>query len=121
MKWVMRTGFVRVASSEGDRIYRSLEELPDGLREKARAALEGPNADTILIADPEAYERIVNSDEELPAGLQRFRTSANAERPGEGPSTSGADHQWKVILGIGIVAIVSLWAIWLWAVRSSMQ
>lgn len=123
MKWVGRTGFVRVASSEGDRIYRSLEDLPEDLRDRARLALEGSNAETILIADPESYERIVKNGGSTPDELQWLRPSKRSEEtkapiPAAEPS---ADRQWKIILGAGIVGILALWAIWLWAIRSGMS
>jgi hypothetical protein len=123
MKWVGRTGFVRVASAQGDRIYRSLDDLPEDLREQARLALEGSNSETILIADPESYERIVKSGGETPAELQWLRPTkhfedATAASPATEPQ---ADSQWKIVLGVGIVAILALWAIWLWAVQSGMS
>lgn len=123
MKWVGRTGFVRVASSDGDRIYRSLDDLPEDLRDRARLALEGPNAETILIADPESYERIVKSGGTTPDELQWLRSAKHAEgakatTPAAGPH---ADRQWKIVLGVGIVGILAFWAIWLWAVRSGMS
>ncbi len=123
MKWVGRTGFVRVASSQGDRIYRSLDDLPEDLRDQARLALEGSNAETILIADPESYERIVQSGDASPAELHWLRPGrpsedAKAATPVAAPN---ADGQWKMVLGVGIVGILTLWAIWLWAVQSGMS
>lgn len=123
MKWVGRTGFVRVASSQGDRIYRSLDDLPADLREQARRALEGANAETILIADPESYERIVKSGGATPDDLHWLRPSKHLEdgsalHRGGAPAT---DRQWKVVLGVGVAGILALWAIWLWAVQSGMS
>ena len=123
MKWVGRTGFVRVASSQGDRIYRSLEDLPDDLRDQARLALEGKNAETILIADPESYERIVKSGDASPAELQWLRPAKGIEdaKPARQAAEPAAEGQWKIVLGVGVVAILALWAIWLWAVQSGMS
>jgi len=123
MKWVGRTGFVRVASSQGDRIYRSLDDLPDDLRDQARLALEGKNAETILIADPESYERIVKNGDASPAELQWLRPgkqseNANAASPAAEPYV---DSQWKIVLGVGVAVILAVWAIWLWAVQSGMS
>ena len=120
MKWVMQTGFVRVASARGDRIYRSVEEMPEDLRAKAEAALDSDNSETILIADPDAYERIVNSGEELPAELQKFRPQKEPEARPPKPIAAG-NREWKILLGGGVLAILSLWALWLWAARSGMS
>jgi hypothetical protein len=123
MKWVGRTGFVRVASAQGDRIYRSLDDLPEDLRDQARLALEGSNAETILIADPESYERIVKNGGTTPAELQWLRPAKHSEdaRAASPPAEPPADRQWKIVLGVGIVGILALWAIWLWAVQSGMS
>jgi hypothetical protein len=124
MKWVGRTGFVRVASSEGDRIYRSLDELPEDLRERARLALEGSNAETILIADPESYERIVKNGGSTPDELQWLRPSKHSEDTKKALTPAAQpepDRQWKIVLGVGVAAILALWAIWLWAVQSGMS
>jgi hypothetical protein len=123
MKWVGRTGFVRVASAQGDRIYRSLDDLPEDLREQARLALEGSNSETILIADPESYERIVKSGGAKPDELQWLRPAKHSEEAkATTPSASPeADRHWKIVLGVGVLAILTLWAIWLWAVQSGMS
>lgn len=120
MKWVMRTGFVRISSSRGDRIYRSLDEIPEPLRDRVRLTLEGPNADTILIADAAAYDRIINSGEELPAELQRFRAPQRIEGRSGKPALDDAraHREWKIVLAVGGGFILSLWALWLWAVQS---
>jgi len=123
MKWVGRTGFVRVASSQGDRIYRSLDDLPEDLREQARHALESSYAETILIADPESYERIVTSGGAPPDELHWLRSAKQTE-DANAPSLVAApkaDRQWKIILGVGIAGILALWTIWLWAVQSGMS
>jgi hypothetical protein len=114
---------VRVASSEGDRIYRSLDDLPEDLRDRARLALEGSNAETILIADPESYERIVKSGRAATDELQWLRPGKHSEdaqeaTPDEEPNP---DRQWKIVLGAGIVGILALWVIWLWAVQIGMS
>lgn len=121
MKIVMRTGFVRVASSQGDRIYKSLDDLPETLRERARRTLDGPNADTILIADPEAYEWILEMGEGLPTEIQRARPPRTREKPKRTAAKSDADREWKVLLFAGGGAILTLWALWLWAIRSGMS
>lgn len=120
MKWVVRTSAVRVATRRGERVYRSLDDLPKGLQQRARNSLEGPNARTILIANQEAYDRISRDVGELPPEMQRLRSSLLSRRSKRGVSVRGADREWKVILFSGLTAIVALWAFWLWSIQSGM-
>lgn len=123
MKNMMRTGFVRVASSNGDRIYGSLDDMPEPLRDRARRTLSGPDATVIMIADPEAYEWIESMEQAAstqvePADRPAPRPLAQSQPKVRDPK---ADREWKLLLWAGGVAILTLWALWLWAIRSGMS
>lgn len=122
MKNVMRTGFVRVASSKGDRIYGSLDDMPEPLRDRARRTLGGPDATVIMIADPEAYEWIERMEQSVTteAGPTVPRSPTPAAPSTPTVRDPEADREWKVLLLAGGGAILTLWALWLWAIRSSM-
>jgi hypothetical protein len=128
MKTVMRTGFVRVAASQSDRIYNSIDELPEPLRDRVRRVLSGPDSTTIMIADSDAYDWIAGMDEDVAADLEQIHSQELIEQPQPSrskqpkPTTRDptADREWKVLLFAGGGAILALWALWLWAIRSGM-
>jgi hypothetical protein len=121
VKWVLRTTSVRVADSQGDRLYESIEETPPELREKIADAVNGPESQTILIANQKAYDQIADGGEELPEELRRLKPALLRHRAStERENVSLADSNWKRLLGGGLAAIILLWALWLWAIRSGM-
>ena len=121
MKWVVRTSAVRVATRRGERVYSSLDDLPQPLQDQARHSLDGPDSRTILIANQEAYKRISRDIGELPPEMQRLRPSILGRRSGRRQKPGrGTDLEWKVILVGGLTAIVGLWAFWLWSIQSGM-
>lgn len=129
MKWVVRTSSLRVADSGGDRVYRSLEEAPEDLREKVRAAFEGSSSQTILIANQEAYDHIAGEhDDEGEPLADRLRRSmgaplvrrrgASRRRRDRTRGAAEADQSWRLLLAAGLAAIGALWGLWLWAIQS---
>jgi hypothetical protein len=117
VNWVVKTSSVRVSDHDGDRVYRSLDDVPNELRTKIRECIEGPNAETILIANQEAYDRISRGVTDLPAALQKFRPERKPQ-PQDEPVIDG--RMRALILG-GLGLIFLLWAIWLWSIRSGMS
>ena len=41
MKWVLRTSAIRVADAQGERLYESLDEVPEEMRDKIVDCLTG--------------------------------------------------------------------------------
>jgi hypothetical protein len=117
MRWVVKTSAVRVSTRDGDRIYGSLEETPSALREQIEKTVAGPRSQTILIANQEAYDHILRGTPGLPAELQKFQPALLRQRAAK-PSAVGV--HWKRLAIGGFAAIVSLWALWIWALRSGM-
>ena len=118
MKWVLRTSSVRVADKQGDRLYESLENVPAEMREKVIDALNGPDSQTILIANQKAYDQIAEGGEDLPDELRRLKPALLRHRESHEPQAVETDGSWKRLLAGGVVVIVALWAMWLWAIRS---
>ena len=73
--------------SVGDRteVYRSVEEVPPGLRKKLEQSTNGINSATILIADRRGREEIVRAIRGLPSTL-RSRLSATLRNEAQTPS-----------------------------------
>ncbi len=118
MKWVLRTSAVRVADEQGERLYGSLEEAPAEIREKVVDSLNGPDSQTILIANQKAYDQIADGEDELPEELRRLKPALLRHRETLEPRVVPSDSSWKRLLAGGVLAIVLLWAMWLWALQS---
>lgn len=61
MTWVLKTSTVRVATREVDQAFPSLEEVPEPLRARVKEAVEGPEAEVLLIASQEVYEHLTST------------------------------------------------------------
>jgi len=79
MNWVMKTSSVRVSTDRGERIYRTLDEIPKALREEILATFDSENCQTILIANPEAHDHMVRMMEGHKEAERR--AAASAPRP----------------------------------------
>ncbi len=113
MKWVGKTRTVRIATEEGDCTYHSIEDVPPELRQIVKQTLEGPNSQTVLIANQEAYERLNEQIRELPAGLEAF-----AQDIAERRESQGASRLWKWAVGSALGLLLTLWLLWVWVIRS---
>lgn len=111
MKWVVKTSSVRVASGNQDRIFRSLDDLPPALRERVVETIEGPNCETVLIANQAAYDciaeggRLAAERAEKPSVIRETRRRKNAF----------STRHW--VIGAAS-AVLALWAAFLWAIYS---
>jgi hypothetical protein len=111
MKWILKTSSVRVATGKKDQIFRSVEDAPPEVREAMRRALEGPHAETILIANQEVYERLLKESPNLPRDLRplerkRHRVTLLNSRT--------AGRQWAIALALILVAVCLLTMLGLW-------
>ena len=104
MKWVIKTSSVRVASGNQDRIFRSLDDLPPALRERVIETIEGPNSETVLIANQAAYERIVEGGRKAAEGAERPAVISEAPQRTRALST----RHW--VIGAAF-AILALWGV----------
>ena len=66
----VKTSTIFVSVGDETRVYRSMGEVPAGLRRKLEKSTTGMNAATILIADKRGREEIVRAVRGLPTGLQ---------------------------------------------------
>jgi len=114
MSLVLKTSSVRVATRYGDRIYRSIDEMPPELEKELRRCLESSRTETILIANQEAYDCIARGAKELPAEMQRLQPWLLRSRrtPAE-PRVSG-----RTLFLIGFGLIFLFWAFWLWLIQT---
>lgn len=117
MRWVVKTSAVRVSTRQGERIYGSLNEVPEELRSTIDKTVAGPRSQTILIANQEAYDHILQGTPGLPPEMQKFQPALLRQRTRSG---GVSPRQWKALAIGGFAAIFTLWAFWIWALRSGM-
>jgi hypothetical protein len=113
MRWVGKTRTVRIATDEGDRVYHSIEDLPAELRKVVKETLEGPNSETVLIANQEAFERLSQQFRELPERLEEVE-------PNVPESSDGLNsfRLWKWGVGGLLAVILTLWLLGVWIIQS---
>jgi len=108
----IRSSTIFIATGDGTRVYRSVEEIPATLREKLEQTTNGLNSATILIADRRGREEIVRAIRGLPSGV-RSRLAATLQ------GQNGTRRRWRLywrtlarhwaeILLPGVIA-VSVW------------
>jgi hypothetical protein len=68
---VFQTSTVLISSGGVDLVYRSVEEVPAGLRSQLMKSTNGSNSATILIADRRGRQEIARAMRNLPGPAQR--------------------------------------------------
>jgi hypothetical protein len=68
---VFQTSTVLISTGAGDLVYRSVEEVPAGLRSQLMKSTNGSNSATILIADRRGRQEIARAMRNLPGPTQR--------------------------------------------------
>lgn len=107
-----KTSMVIVSTGDGTEVYRSVGDLPAGLRKKLVKATTGVNAATILIADENGRKEIVRSlqggDSPIAARL--------LEGGGPGRRTGEERWTWRHLAEVGLVVGIGvcLWALSRW-------
>ena len=110
---VVKTSSVRVASDEGDRVYRTVDDLPPRLRDELRRALSAPEAETIILADEQGRDQIFQVIRSLPPDVQK-RVLAALRLAGPAEPEAAPGRPWKLwLLGAGAAVLAAvLWWIW---------
>jgi hypothetical protein len=78
-----QTSTVLISGRSGERIFRSVEEVPAALRTRLLKSTNGANSATILIADRRGRQEIARAMRNLPGTAQRrlLRAMAGEEEP----------------------------------------
>ena len=109
MKWVLKTSSVRIATGDQDVVYRSIQDAPPELRERIKEVLQGPDSETIFIANQEAYDSLFKTSKEV---SPNFR---NVEMESDGGKNEIERHltpSARRVLVAMFSAIGALWLIW---------
>jgi hypothetical protein len=114
MNWVMKTSSVRVSTRRGERIYRTLEEIPGPLREEILATFESENCQTILIANPEAHDHMVRMMEGQRPAAGKVPAAAEARPAAIWRCESWLERKKLAPLAMALfAALISLSIFWL--------
>jgi hypothetical protein len=68
---MFQTSTVLISASGTDQVYRSVDEVPAGLRTRLLKSTNGANSATILIADRRGRQEIAKAMRHLPGPVQR--------------------------------------------------
>jgi glutaredoxin len=67
VKGIVKTSTILISSGEKQNVYRSVEEVPDSLKQQLVKSTSGLNSATIVIADREGRKEIAKAIRNLPA------------------------------------------------------
>jgi hypothetical protein len=108
-----KTSTIFIASGAKTTVYRSLGEVPPGLRRKLQESTQGLNSATILIADKRGREELVRALQGRPSDVEcRLAENIRAKERGAEPTKLGRTpfslRTWlELLLPVAIGA--SLW------------
>ncbi len=121
----LKTSTIFISKGERTRVYRSVGEIPQGLRQELEASTNGFNSATILIADRRGREEVRRALKGMPSALRsRFAPSLASEagppvdpapavlpEPGIAPAVSLLGRLWVRLTIASAVALAS-WTIY---------
>src|SRR5579872_4156839 len=95
-KGVVKTSTILISTGETRSVYRSVDEVPDGLKRQLLRSTNGSNSATIVIADRQGRMEIAKAIRSIPA-------PAEVERPKFRPK---AMHAVGVLLLLAAAALI---------------
>ena len=111
---LFQTSTVLISADGNDLVYRSVDEVPAGLRTRLLKSTNGNNSATILIADRRGRKEIARAMKKLPGPAQRRLVhSALGAAPEPGPMQWLHAHRRKAAWGT--LALALGFVVWLFA------
>jgi hypothetical protein len=106
----LKRSTIFISTGDKIRVFRSMGEVPPGLRKKLEQSTNGINARTILIADRKGREEMVRAIRGLPSEKSAEPADATEERPPvRGWRFRTLLRNWaEILLPIAILLIVWL-------------
>jgi hypothetical protein len=108
----LKTSTIFISKGDRTRVYRSVGEIPQGLRKELEASTNGFNSATILIADRRGREEVRRALKGMPSALRtRFAPSLSPEpeitpvapEPAPLPEPPAVNRLWvRVSIAAGI-------------------
>ena len=81
VKGVVKTSTILISAGEMRSVYRSVEEVPDLLKQQLLRSTNGLNSATIVIADREGRKEIAKAIRNLPTSGQAPKPASSKLRP----------------------------------------
>lgn len=103
---VFQSSTVLISADGAERVYRSMEEVPDPLRTRLLKSTNSPNSATILIADRRGRQEIAKAMRNLPGAGQRRLMKSLLESGGA--RNGRLTPVWKRLLAGGVLAFTLL-------------
>ena len=104
---VFQTSTVLISSGGADLVYRSVEEVPAGLRSQLMKSTNGSNSATILIADRRGRKEIARAMRNLPAHAQR-RLMQSLLANSDGDSWLSPGLRRAILAAVGVLALAAI-------------
>ena len=102
---VFQSSTVLISADGTDRIYRSVDEVPAGLRNRLLKSTNSPNSATILIADRRGRQEIAKAMRNLPGTGQRRLLQSLVGVPGRPGKITRFNGFWKKAVSALVLAL----------------
>ena len=111
----LKTSTIFVSEGEQTTVYRSVEEIPEPLRQKLAKTAAGSNTATILIADKRGKEQLVRAIQGLPSSIP-LRVTEEARRKRKHQERIDKARARRYSLEISLIAVLALllWVLAVW-------
>jgi hypothetical protein len=108
---LFQTSTVLISADGADLVYRSVDEVPAGLRTRLLKSTNGNNSATILIADRRGRKEIARAMRKLPGPSQRRLVHTALSAPYSRPIDWLMVHRWRAAW-VALVLVLAF-ATWL--------
>ena len=112
---LFQTSTVLISSGGADLVYRSVEEIPSGLRTRLLKSTSGGNAATILIADRRGRQEIAKAMGKLPETAKRQLVKAILGAENEASAAGWLTPGWKQGIAAAVVLLALMLVAWLFS------
>jgi hypothetical protein len=104
---LFQTSTVLISTGGADLVYRSVEEVPAGLRTKLLKSTNGANSATILIADQRGRKEIAKAMRNLPGPAQRrlMHSILGAEATAQALGWLTPARKRTIVAGIAVLTL----------------
>jgi hypothetical protein len=104
---MFQSSTVMISAEGADRVYRSVDEVPQALRTRLLKSTNGANSATILIADRRGRKEIAKAMRNLPAHAQR-RLMQSILASADGVAWLSPGRRRAILAVVGLLALAAV-------------